>query len=97
MPENTNETPSDHLSKMMLYLQDSRLGDLADELANDSSLASLLHTFHSTMHEWKLLNAYYRGALMEVRTKFDVVGSSPIVLKCHYCEKLTDQEHIVII
>ena len=32
-----------------------------------------------------------------VRTKFDVVGSSPIVLKCHYCEKLTDQEHIVII
>ena len=32
-----------------------------------------------------------------VRTKFDVVGSSPIVLKCHYCEKLTDQEHIVIL
>ena len=32
-----------------------------------------------------------------VRKKFDVVGSSPIVLKCHYCEKLTDQEHIVII
>ena len=32
-----------------------------------------------------------------VRTKFDVVGSSPIVLKCHYCEKVTDQEHIVII
>lgn len=33
----------------------------------------------------------------KVRTKFDVVGSSPIVLKCHYCEKLTDQEHIVIL
>ena len=33
----------------------------------------------------------------KVRTKFDVVGSEPIVLKCHYCEKLTDQEHIVII
>lgn len=32
-----------------------------------------------------------------VRTKFDVVGSSPIVLKCHYCEKLTDEDHIVII
>ena len=32
-----------------------------------------------------------------VRTKFTVVNDSPIVLKCHYCEKLTDQEHIVII
>ena len=26
-----------------------------------------------------------------VRTKFVVVGSEPIVLKCHYCEKLTDR------
>ena len=33
----------------------------------------------------------------KVRTKFEVVGASPIVLKCHYCEKLTDQEHIQII
>lgn len=32
-----------------------------------------------------------------VRTKFDVVNDSPIVLRCHYCEKLTDQEHIVIL
>ena len=32
-----------------------------------------------------------------VPTKFDVVGSAPIVLKCHYCEKLTDQEHIIIL
>ena len=29
-----------------------------------------------------------------VRTKFTVVKDSPIVLKCHYCEKLTDQEHM---
>ena len=30
----------------------------------------------------------------KVRTKFTVVKDSPIVLKCHYCEKLTDQEHM---
>ncbi|WP_289226822.1 aspartate carbamoyltransferase regulatory subunit [uncultured Bacteroides sp.] len=30
----------------------------------------------------------------KVRTKFRVVNDSPIVLKCHYCEKLTDQEHM---
>lgn len=32
-----------------------------------------------------------------VKTKFDVVNEAPIVLKCHYCEKLTDHEHIVIL
>jgi aspartate carbamoyltransferase regulatory subunit len=32
-----------------------------------------------------------------VKTKFDVVGSSPIVLRCHYCEKLTDQDQIEIL
>lgn len=30
----------------------------------------------------------------KVRTKFTVVNDSPIILKCHYCEKLTDQEHM---
>ena len=30
----------------------------------------------------------------KVRRKFTVVKDSPIVLKCHYCEKLTDQEHM---
>ena len=32
-----------------------------------------------------------------VRTKFTVVNDSPIILKCHYCEKLTDQEHMEVI
>lgn len=32
-----------------------------------------------------------------VPTKFDVVNTSPIVLKCHYCEKLTDEKHIVVL
>ena len=32
-----------------------------------------------------------------VKTKFAVVNSAPIVLKCHYCEKLTDQENIEVI
>ena len=33
----------------------------------------------------------------KVRTKFTVVNNSPIVLRCHYCEKLTDQEHMEMI
>lgn len=32
-----------------------------------------------------------------VRTKFAVVNASPIVLKCYYCEKLTDQSNIQVI
>lgn len=32
-----------------------------------------------------------------VKTKFTVVNDAPIVLKCHYCEKLTDQEHMEMV
>ena len=32
-----------------------------------------------------------------VKTKFAVINDSPIVLKCHYCEKLTDQVNMEII
>lgn len=32
-----------------------------------------------------------------VRTKFKVVSKKEVSLKCHYCEKITDQEHMVFI
>ena len=42
----------------------------------------------------KCMNPKCITNLEKVRTKFTVVKDSPIVLKCHYCEKLTDQEHM---
>jgi len=33
----------------------------------------------------------------KVTTKFSVISSKNVVLKCHYCEKITDQEHMVIL
>ena len=32
-----------------------------------------------------------------VTTRFDVVSKSGVKLKCHYCEKITDQDNIEII
>lgn len=32
-----------------------------------------------------------------VKTQFSVVNTSPIALRCHYCEKITDQQHIVVL
>ena len=32
-----------------------------------------------------------------VMTKFDVISKSPLALKCHYCEKITDKDHLQII
>jgi aspartate carbamoyltransferase regulatory subunit len=32
-----------------------------------------------------------------VKTKFRVISKSDVSLKCHYCEKITDQEHMVFI
>lgn len=33
----------------------------------------------------------------KVKTKFKVVDKENISLKCHYCEKITDKEHIEIV
>ncbi len=32
-----------------------------------------------------------------VKTKFKVISKENVSLKCHYCEKITDQEHLEII
>jgi len=32
-----------------------------------------------------------------VTTKFKVISKKNVALKCHYCEKITDQEHMVIL
>jgi aspartate carbamoyltransferase regulatory subunit len=33
----------------------------------------------------------------KVTTRFRVVSQKPVALKCHYCEKITDQERMEII
>jgi len=33
----------------------------------------------------------------KVNTRFDVVSKSEVKLKCHYCEKITDQDNIDIL
>jgi aspartate carbamoyltransferase regulatory subunit len=32
-----------------------------------------------------------------IKTRFTIVSKKEVALKCHYCEKITDQEHIHII
>lgn len=33
----------------------------------------------------------------KITTRFDVVSKTQVKLKCHYCEKITDQDHIEIV
>jgi len=33
----------------------------------------------------------------EITTKFSLVNSNVLALKCHYCEKITTEEHLVIL
>lgn len=33
----------------------------------------------------------------KIVTKFRVISKQPVTLKCHYCEKITDQEHLEIL
>lgn len=31
-----------------------------------------------------------------IQTRFDIISKKEVMLKCHYCEKMIDQEHILI-
>jgi aspartate carbamoyltransferase regulatory subunit len=33
----------------------------------------------------------------KIATQFDVISKDSLALKCHYCEKITDREHIEIL
>ncbi len=33
----------------------------------------------------------------EVRTRFEVINKSPVELKCHFCEKITNENNLMII
>ncbi len=33
----------------------------------------------------------------KITTKFSLVGKEPLALKCHYCEKITNEEHLEVI
>lgn len=41
---------------------------------------ALNEAIHKDMHYWKLLQAYYRGAMLEVKTKFDVLNEQYLSL-----------------
>lgn len=69
MAEQISTRQSEQLESAIIHMRDQGLDQLPDDTVN-----FLLQTFHSTLQDWKLLNAYYRGALMEVRTKFDVLN-----------------------
>ncbi len=32
-----------------------------------------------------------------IKTRFSIISQKPLRLKCHYCEKITDEEHLTII
>lgn len=33
----------------------------------------------------------------KVKTKFTLLSKKDVLLQCHYCEKMTDQEHLIIL
>lgn len=70
MTKDNLEETSDQLENAIERIR--QRGDI--NLPDDDTIEMLLQAFHSSLHDWKLLNAYYRGALMEIRTKFYVLN-----------------------
>jgi aspartate carbamoyltransferase regulatory subunit len=88
------------------FLMDEEIDKLA--LVAPSAKINIIRNFEVTEKKTVNVPKYVEGIVrcvnpkcitnnQNVKTKFDVVGSVPIVLRCRYCEKLTDQEQIEIV
>ncbi len=83
----------DEINKISLVAPDAKLNIIKDYLVVEKKevqvpdqiigIAKCVNPKCITNHE-------------EVLTKFTVVNKKEVHLKCHYCEKITDQDHLVI-
>lgn len=84
----------DEVNKLALVAPDAKINIIRDYEVVEKKLVKVPEHVEAIV---KCMNPKCITNHEHVRTRFDVINTSPIVLKCHYCEKLTDQKHIVVI
>ncbi len=84
----------DEVNKLALVAPDAKINIIRDYDVAEKKLVKVPNHVEAIV---KCMNPKCITNHEYVRTRFEVVHKSPIVLKCHYCEKLTDERHIVVI
>jgi aspartate carbamoyltransferase regulatory subunit len=82
------------INKLALVAPDAKINIIRDYEVVEKKLVQVPEQVEAIV---KCMNPKCITNYEYVKTEFTVVNKSPIRLKCHFCEKITDQQHIVVI
>ncbi len=84
----------DDINRIALVAPKAKLNIIKDYEVIEKRVVEVPDTITSIA---KCMNPKCITNFEKVTTKFKVVSKKPLALKCHYCEKITDQERLEII
>ncbi len=82
------------INRIALVAPKAKLNIIRDYEVIEKKVVEVPDTIHGIA---KCMNPKCITNFEKVPTRFRVTSKKPIALKCHYCEKITDQERLEII
>ena len=82
----------EEINRIALAAPQSKLNIIREYVVEEKKEVVVPDEFHGIV---KCVNPKCITNNDKVKTKFRVISKSEVSLKCHYCEKITDQEHMV--
>ncbi|MGL5682423.1 MAG: aspartate carbamoyltransferase regulatory subunit [Marinifilaceae bacterium] len=82
------------INKLALVAPDAKINIIKDYDVVEKKMVHVPETIEGIV---KCVNPKCITNQEYVKTRFKVVNTKPIALKCHYCEKLTEEGNIVVI
>ncbi|MRT93367.1 aspartate carbamoyltransferase regulatory subunit [Ancylomarina sp. 16SWW S1-10-2] len=83
----------DEINKISLIAPNAKLNIIRDYQVIEKRVVEVPNKVEGIV---KCMNPKCITNVEDVFTKFKVMSKSPITLKCHYCEKITDEKNIRI-
>lgn len=84
----------DDINRIALVAPNAKLNIIRDYKVIEKRVVEVPDTISAIA---KCMNPKCITNFEKVTTRFRVVSKKPVALKCHYCEKITDQERLEII
>ncbi|HIE16292.1 MAG TPA: aspartate carbamoyltransferase regulatory subunit [Bacteroidales bacterium] len=82
------------INRIALIAPNAKLNIIKDYVVTEKKIVVVPDKIESIV---KCMNPKCITNNESVSTKFKILSKKPISLKCHYCEKITDEDHIKII
>lgn len=84
----------DEINKIAILVPEAKLSIIKDYAVVEKKIVSLPTHIQGIT---KCFNPQCITNIENITPKFAVIGKEPVSLKCNYCEKITDQEHFILI